>query len=35
LPPLLGFTTAPPIIGILTFRYMERAVRQSGSLEIA
>lgn len=33
--PLLGFAVVLPIVGILMFRYMERAVRQIGSLEIA
>lgn len=33
--PLLGFAIVLPIIGVLMFRYMERAVRQIGSLEIA
>lgn len=33
--PLLGFAIALPIIGVLMFRFMERAVRQIGSLEIA
>lgn len=33
--PLLGFALVLPVIGVITFRYMERAVRQIGSLEIA
>lgn len=33
--PLLGFAVVLPIIGILMFRRMERAVRMIGSLEIA
>jgi uncharacterized membrane protein YidH (DUF202 family) len=33
--PLLGFAIVLPMIGVVTFRYMERAVRQIGSLEIA
>lgn len=33
--PLLGFAIVLPIIGIRMFRYVERAVRSIGSLEIA
>lgn len=33
--PLLGFAIVLPLLGILAFRSMERAVRQIGSLEIA
>jgi len=33
--PLAGFAIALPLLGILMFRYMEHAVRQLGSLEIA
>jgi hypothetical protein len=31
---LLGFAIMLPIVGIFMFRYMERAVRQIGSLNI-
>ena len=33
--PLLGFAIVLPIIGVMVFRAMERAVRKIGSLEIA
>lgn len=33
--PLLGFAVVLPVLGVLMFRWMERAVRQIGSLEIA
>jgi len=35
LPPLPEFAVALPLLGIAIFRYMERAVRRIGSLEIA
>lgn len=35
LTPLAGFAVALPLIGIVMFRWMERAVRRIGSLEIA